>query len=109
VLALEGAEEFKRSAPPGALAVGTAFIGLRRHNIQDARKFAFVLVLHLHGVRLWMHAQRNDANGTATYMQRSCIEHKNCSIWLSNQKAGVGRDQGASASSSGRVAGPSDS
>ena len=49
MLALEGAEELKRSAPPDALAVGTSFIGLRRRNAQETRKLAFVLVLHLHG------------------------------------------------------------
>ena len=49
VLALEGAEELKRSPPPRALAVSTAFIGLRWRNVQDARKFALVLVLHLRG------------------------------------------------------------
>jgi hypothetical protein len=49
VFAPEGAEELKGSPPPGALTVGTAFIGLRRRHVQDARKSVLGLVLHLHG------------------------------------------------------------
>jgi len=49
VVAPKGAEELKGSTHPGASAVGTAFIGLRRRHAQDARKSVFVLVLHLHG------------------------------------------------------------
>src|SRR5262245_45814267 len=48
VFAPEGAEELKGSPPPGALAVGTTLIGLRRRHVQDARKSALGLVLHLH-------------------------------------------------------------
>ena len=46
MFALEGAEELEGSAPPRALTVGAAFICVRGRNIQDARKFAFVFVLH---------------------------------------------------------------
>ena len=62
VLAPEGAEELEGSAPPRALAVGATFIGLRGRDIQDARKFAFVFVLHRAWIRLPTHAQPNDAN-----------------------------------------------
>ena len=52
LLAPEGAEELNGSAPPRALAVGATFIGLRGRDIQDARKFAFVLMLHRAWIRL---------------------------------------------------------
>ena len=80
VLAPEGAEELERPAPPRALAVGSSFIGSRRRNVQDARKLALVLVLHLHGSNCGCTHNQSDANGTATYMQRSCTELKNSSI-----------------------------
>ena len=46
VLVPEGAEELEGSAPPRALAVGASFIDLRGRDVQDAREFALVFVLH---------------------------------------------------------------
>jgi hypothetical protein len=62
MFALEGAEELEGSAPPRALAVGASFIGLRRCDAQDARKFALVIVLHRAWIRLPTHALPCDAN-----------------------------------------------
>jgi hypothetical protein len=49
MLALKGAEQLEGSAPPRALAVGIAFIRLRGRDVQDAREFALVFVLHRDG------------------------------------------------------------
>ena len=57
VPAPEGAEKLEGSAPPRAPALGTPFIGLRGRNVQDARKFALVFVLHRAWIRLPTHAQ----------------------------------------------------
>src|SRR5262249_37555482 len=62
VPAPERAEEFDRSPPPRAPAVGIAVIGLRRRNVQDARKFALVLMLHRAWFRPPTHAPLDDAN-----------------------------------------------
>jgi DNA-binding transcriptional LysR family regulator len=54
VLAPESAEELERSAPPWPFAIRASSIGLRGRDVQDAPKFALLLVLH----RRWI---RNDA------------------------------------------------
>src|SRR5262245_57843378 len=58
VLASERAEEVDRSAPPGALAIGTSLVSWRRRHAQDARKLGFVLVLHRVWIQIATHAQR---------------------------------------------------
>jgi hypothetical protein len=84
LLAPEGSKELESSPPPRALAVGAAFVGLRRRDVQDARKFAHVIVLHRALIRRATQAQQTTQTRTPIYMQRSRTELKNCSIWLRN-------------------------
>jgi hypothetical protein len=85
VLVVERAEEFKCSAPPRALAVGASFVRLLGRNVQDARKFVFVLLRHRAWIRLSTHATTKGREyKSPIYMQRLRSELKNCSIWLRN-------------------------
>jgi putative transposase len=96
VLAPEGDEQLERPAPPRALAVGAAFIGLRRRDIQDARKFTLVLVLHRAWIRLTdARTTKRRERKSPICMPRSCIELKNCSLCLSNPTTDLHRPERA--------------
>ena len=85
VLAPEGAEELEGSAPPRALAVGASFIGLRGRDIQDARKFASrACASPCMDPATDARTTKRRERKSPIYMQRSCTELKNCSIWLRN-------------------------
>ena len=80
VLAMEGTDKLERSAPPPTLAIGISFISSGQRNVQDARKFAIVLVFH-RANPITDARTTDDANAKSTnYMQRSGPELKNCSI-----------------------------
>jgi hypothetical protein len=85
VLAPECAEEIERSPPPCALAVRSTLVGLRRRNVQDARKLALVFVLHRAWIRPPTHAQANRRTRNASLL---CSAHppnsRNCLLCLRN-------------------------